>query len=91
MYLAILEQRGRAGEGGGGYSIFIQMNMEHNVNSLIQKMDGWMTCNFTFFSAVFQSYQDDERVIMKSCAHVQWNPNYGREDFALGRARTLDR
>ena len=28
-------------------------------------MDGWMICGFTFFSAVFQSYQDDERVNMK--------------------------
>ena len=31
------------------------------------KMDGWMTCDFTSFSAVFQSYQDDERLIMKGC------------------------
>ena len=31
------------------------------------KMDGWMTCDFTSFSSVFQSYQDDERLIMKSC------------------------
>ena len=35
-------------------------------------MDGWMNCNFTSFSTVFQSYQDDERLIMKGC--VQWNP-----------------
>ena len=25
----------------------------------IPKMDGWMTCDFTSFSTVFQSYQDD--------------------------------
>ena len=25
-----------------------------------------MTCDLTFFSIVFQSYQDDERVIMKA-------------------------
>ena len=25
-----------------------------------------MTCNFTSFSTVFQSYQDDERLIMKA-------------------------
>ena len=31
-----------------------------------------MTCCFTTFSTVFQSYQDDECVIMKGC--VQWNP-----------------
>ena len=35
-------------------------------------MDGWMTCDFTSFSTVFQSYQDDGQMIMKGC--VQWNP-----------------
>ena len=29
--------------------------------------DGWMTCNFTYFSTVFQSYQDDGRMKMKGC------------------------
>ena len=38
-------------------------------------MDGWMTCDFTSFSTVFQSYQDDGRLIMKGC--VQWNSIYG--------------
>ena len=33
---------------------------------------GRMTCDFTSFSTVFQSYQDNGRVIMKNC--VQWNP-----------------
>ena len=42
-------------------------------------MAGWITCNFTFFSTVFQSYQDDGRVIMKDC--VQWNPDC--EDFQI--------
>ena len=28
-------------------------------------MDGWMTCYFTSFSTVFQSYQDDVRIIIK--------------------------
>ena len=36
--------------------------------------DGWMTCNVTSFSTVFQSYQDDVWMIMKGC--VQWNPVY---------------
>ena len=36
--------------------------------------DGWMTYDFTFFSTVFQSYQDDGRLIMKSC--VQWSSVY---------------
>ena len=38
-------------------------------------MDGCMTCDFSPFSTVFQSYQDDERLIMKGC--VQCNPIYG--------------
>ena len=38
-------------------------------------MDG---CNFTSFSTVFQSYQDDGQVIMKGC--VQWNPVYDGKD-----------
>ena len=37
-------------------------------------MDGWMTCDFMSFSTVFQSYQDDGRLIMKDC--VQWNSVY---------------
>ena len=39
-------------------------------------MDGWITYDFTSFSTVFQSYQDDERVIMKCC--VQGNPRLKR-------------
>ena len=27
--------------------------------------DGWMTCHYTSFSAVFQSFSDDGRVMMK--------------------------
>ena len=27
----------------------------------------WMTCDFMSFSTVFQSYQDDEGLIMKGC------------------------
>ena len=37
-------------------------------------IDGSMTCEFTSFSIIFQSYQDGERVSLKSC--VQWNPFY---------------
>ena len=39
------------------------------------RMDGWMTCDFTSFLAVFQTYQDDVWMIMKGC--VQWNSVYG--------------
>ena len=28
-----------------------------------------MTCDFTYFSTVFQSYQDDERLIVKGCCN----------------------
>ena len=35
------------------------------------KKDGWMTCDFTSYLTVFQSYQDDGRSIIKGC--VQWN------------------
>ena len=38
-------------------------------------MDAWMTCDFTSFSTVFQSYLDDGQVIMNDC--VQCNPVYG--------------
>ena len=34
------------------------------------RMYGWMICEFTSFSTVFQSYQDDRSMIMKGC--VQW-------------------
>ena len=38
-------------------------------------LDGWLTCDFTSFPIVFQSYQDDGRLIMKGC--VQWKSVYG--------------
>ena len=34
----------------------------------------WMTCNFTPYSPVYQSYQDDGKVIMK--CYVQWSLVY---------------
>ena len=36
-----------------------------------------MTCHFTSFLTVFQSYQDDVRMIMKGC--VKWNPIYSKK------------
>ena len=38
-----------------------------------------MTCDFTSFLTVFQSYQDDVWVIMNG--YVQWNSVHGGEDF----------
>ena len=32
----------------------------------LRKDDGWMACNCTFFLIVFQSNQDDPRVIIKA-------------------------
>ena len=45
------------------------------MNVLGGMVDGWFTCDFTPFSTVFQSYQDDERMIIKGC--VQRNPVNG--------------
>ena len=50
-------------------------------------IDGQMTFDFTSFSTVFQSYQDDGRMIMKGC--VQWNPVCNRKDFHLERGSNL--
>ena len=51
------------------------------------EMNGWLICNFTSFSTVFQSYQDDRRLIMKGC--VQWNSVYGWEYFASSGDQAL--
>ena len=47
-----------------------------------------LTMHGTAFYAiiVFQSYQEDGRLIMKGC--VQWSSFYGWEDFASSRDRT---
>ena len=41
----------------------------------LDKRDGWISCNFTSFSTVFQSYQENRRLIMKGC--VQWSSVIG--------------
>ena len=48
----------------------------------INHINGWMTCDFTSFSTVFQTYKDDERVILKGC--VQWTPVLDETDLCLG-------
>ena len=48
------------------------MAIERVLIFVVISLDGWMTCEFTSFSTVFQSYQDGVRVIMNGC--VQWNP-----------------
>ena len=46
-----------------------------SVGSGTSIIDGWMTCDFTSFLTVFQSYQENVWMIMKGC--VQWNSVYG--------------
>ena len=50
--------------------------------------DGGMSCYmyFTFFSIVFQSYQDDGKVITKGCE--QWNFVNDYDKFASTRVRS---
>ena len=57
--------------------------LSNSYKAASQRMDAWVTCDFTSFSTVFQSYQDDGRMIMKGC--VQWNPVYDRKDLRLRR------
>ena len=51
-------------------------------------MNRWID-DLKSFSTVFQSYQDEEGLILKGC--MQWNPVYGSEDFASSRARSRNR
>ena len=52
-------------------------------------MDGWLACDFTSFSTVFQSYQDDRRMIMKGfCIGT---PFTIKKILASGGAGTHDR
>ena len=52
-----------------------------------------MTCDYTSFSTVFQSYQDHRQLIMKAC--VEWNPVCGGKTspgvgLELGTDRPLE-
>ena len=42
-----------------------------------------MTCDFTSFLTVFQSYQGNVKVIMQGC--VQWNLVYDWKEFRFKR------
>ena len=55
-----------------------KVNMKYLLLSNVNKyeggwIDGWLAI-LRPFTTVFQSYQDDRRVIMKGCE--QWNPIY---------------
>ena len=58
------------GGGGGVRAIFFFQHLTF-LRRAVKIMDRWMTCDFTSFSTVFQSYQDDFWMIMKGL--VQWN------------------
>ena len=53
---------GWGGGGGGGHRCNINFSNGQSIG-----IDGWMTCDFTSFLTVFQSYQDDVWMIMKGC------------------------
>ena len=61
-------------------NIYLAIKWEFMLPKLPRKpdsctIDGWVTCDFTSFSTVFQSYQDNGRLIMKG--RVQWSSIYG--------------
>ena len=45
--------------GGGGGQVYALL--------ALSIFDGWMSCDFTSFSTVFQSCQDDGQMILKGC------------------------
>ena len=49
----------------------MQLNVDLMDGWMHAWMDGWIICDFLSFSTIFQSYQDDRRMIMKGS--VQWN------------------
>ena len=79
-------EKGQGG-GSGGRAGVLLLNKERiaDCKELFYWMDGWMeglmTCNFTSFSKVFQSYQDNGWIMIKGC--VQWNLVCGWKDFCL--------
>ena len=56
--------------------IRVSHDLTHHLSS---SMDGWMT-RFYVLLTVFQSYQDEERVMTTGC--LQWNPASGRKLIA---------
>ena len=39
----------------------------HCLHNTSKRTEGWIICNFSSFSTVFQSFQEDDRLIMKGC------------------------
>ena len=71
---------------GSKRSLTVSAEAKYDGQSQQEEMDGWMTCDFTSFFTVFQSYQDDVWMIMTGS--VQWNSVYGWEDFTSSEDRT---
>ena len=67
---------------GAGSALFASCQNIHGIFQMF-RFDGSMTCDFTSFSTVLQSYQDDERLIMKVC--VQMEPRLRLRGFRLER------
>ena len=63
----------------GSMSLFEDNFEDRLLSRCYGPMDGWVTCDFTSFSTVLQSYQVDRWMIMKG--RVQWNLLYGLKDF----------
>ena len=61
--------------------------MFHSATDLDGWMDVWITCDFMFFSTVFQSYQDDRWMIKAVCNGVTFMVE---KDFALSPRAVLE-
>ena len=60
----------------GALPIALRGPADRVVNKLaLTIMYGWMKCDLTSFSTVFESYKYDGRMMMRGC--VQPNPVYG--------------
>ena len=53
------------------FFFILYIDQRGNGRSSMRGIDGWMTCDFTSFLTVFQSYQDDGKVTMKGCLWLE--------------------
>ena len=89
LFLLLLEGVVGSGDGSGWLSMPGRPTMLDNSRVRAYcacNMGEWITCDFTSFSTIFQSYQNDRWMIMKGC--VQWTPFMIENIFALSGART---
>ena len=50
-----------------GPELFCEVSTPKFSSGTLTYINGWMPCDFTSFLLLFQSYQDNGRVIMKGC------------------------